>query len=178
MVHSLENYAKVMIVRLPITPLPGQVTRFSANRHYNDVTMSAMASQITVFSTVCSTIGSGAHQRKHQSTASLALCVEFIGDRWIPTQKASNAENVSIWWRHHASPTDTRSQNNVPIIWQGSSPINVRSCDMHHYIATGSQESPGNLRIQIMFHIHGDQIGLGLHCHLKRLGKWFNATST
>ena len=23
-------------------------------------------------------------------------------DRWIPRAKASNAENVSIWWRHHA----------------------------------------------------------------------------
>ena len=26
---------------------------------------------------------------------------EFTGDRWIPPQKASNAEDVSIWWRHH-----------------------------------------------------------------------------
>ena len=26
---------------------------------------------------------------------------EFTGDRWIPHTKASNAENVSIWWRHH-----------------------------------------------------------------------------
>ena len=26
---------------------------------------------------------------------------EFTGDRWIPAQRASNAENVSIWWRHH-----------------------------------------------------------------------------
>ena len=25
----------------------------------------------------------------------------FTGDRWFPTQRASNAENVSIWWRHH-----------------------------------------------------------------------------
>ena len=31
------------------------------------------------------------------------LCGEFIGDRWIPhpVQRASNAENVSIWWHHH-----------------------------------------------------------------------------
>ena len=29
------------------------------------------------------------------------LCGEFTGDRWIPAQMASNAENVSIWWRHH-----------------------------------------------------------------------------
>ena len=25
---------------------------------------------------------------------------EFTGDRWIPAQRANNAENVSIWWRH------------------------------------------------------------------------------
>ena len=27
----------------------------------------------------------------------------LTGDRWIPAQMASNAENVSIWWRHHGS---------------------------------------------------------------------------
>ena len=26
---------------------------------------------------------------------------EFTDDRWIPPQRASDAENVSIWWRHH-----------------------------------------------------------------------------
>ena len=29
------------------------------------------------------------------------LCGEFTGHRWIPALMASNAENVSIWWRHH-----------------------------------------------------------------------------
>ena len=29
------------------------------------------------------------------------LCGEFTGDRWSPVQRASYAENVSIWWRHH-----------------------------------------------------------------------------
>ena len=28
---------------------------------------------------------------------------EFTGDRWLPAQRASNAENVSVWWRHHGS---------------------------------------------------------------------------
>ena len=31
------------------------------------------------------------------------LCGEYIGDREFPTQKASNAENLSIWWRHDAN---------------------------------------------------------------------------
>ena len=29
------------------------------------------------------------------------LCGEFAGHRWTPAQSASNAENVSIWWRHY-----------------------------------------------------------------------------
>ena len=41
--------------------------------HYNDVIMSAMASQITGVSIVCSAVSSGADQRKHQSSASLAF---------------------------------------------------------------------------------------------------------
>ena len=41
--------------------------------HYSDIMMSTMASQITGISIVCSTIHSGADQRKHQSYASLAF---------------------------------------------------------------------------------------------------------
>ena len=59
--------------------------------------MGAMASLTIVYSTVYS----GADQRKHQSPASLAFVREFTGDWLIPTQRASNAENISIWLRHH-----------------------------------------------------------------------------
>ena len=41
--------------------------------HYSDVIMSAMASQITGVSIVCSTFRSGPDQREHQSSASLAF---------------------------------------------------------------------------------------------------------
>ena len=41
--------------------------------HYNDVIMSMMASQISGFSIVCSTVSSGLDQRTHQSPASLAF---------------------------------------------------------------------------------------------------------
>ena len=64
--------------------------------------MSAVASQITGASIVYSATCAGADQRKHQSSASLPLWVEFTGDRWNPRiQRASKAENVSFWWRHH-----------------------------------------------------------------------------
>ena len=63
--------------------------------------MGTMASQITSLTIVYSTIYSGADQRKHQSSASLAS-VRGIHRGPIPAQMASKAENVSIWWRHHA----------------------------------------------------------------------------
>ena len=54
--------------------------------------MSTIASHITSLTIVYSTVYPGADQSKHQSSASLA----FV---WL--NMASNAENVSIWWRHH-----------------------------------------------------------------------------
>ena len=41
--------------------------------HYSDVIMSTMVSQITGVSMVCSTVYSGADERKHQSSTSLAF---------------------------------------------------------------------------------------------------------
>ena len=61
--------------------------------HYSDVIMSAMKSQITGVSSVCSTVCWGADQTKLLRSASLA--------GGFPSHEASNAENVSVWWRHH-----------------------------------------------------------------------------
>ena len=69
--------------------------------HYNDVIMGEIASQITSLTMVYSAVYSGEDQRKHQSSASLT----FV--RGIPAQMASNAENVSIWWRHHGTCDDS-----------------------------------------------------------------------
>ena len=64
--------------------------------------MTTMASQITSLTIVYSTVYSGADQRKHQSSASLAICAGNSPETSeFPAQMASNAENVSIWWRHH-----------------------------------------------------------------------------
>ena len=67
----------------------------------NDV-MSTIASQITNLTIVYSTVYSGADQRKHQSSASLAFVWGIHrGPVNSPAQMASNAENVSIWGCHH-----------------------------------------------------------------------------
>ena len=48
-------------------------TRRYTKMHYGDVIMGMIASQITSFTIVYSTVYSGANQRKHQSSASLAF---------------------------------------------------------------------------------------------------------
>ena len=70
--------------------------------HYSNVIMSTMASQITGVSVVCSTVCSGADQRKHQSSASLAFVRgNPLVTGGFPSKRASDMENVSIWWCHH-----------------------------------------------------------------------------
>ena len=75
----------------------------AASIHFNDVIMGTMASQITSLTIVVySTVYSGADQRKYQSSGVIDLCVgnsPVTGE--FPAQMVSNAENVSIWWRHH-----------------------------------------------------------------------------
>ena len=53
---------------------------FETKLHLGDVIMSAMASQITSLMNVYSTVYSGADQRKHQSSASLAFVMGI--HRW------------------------------------------------------------------------------------------------
>ena len=60
----------------------GMINLRSLFRHYSDVIMGAIASQITSLTIIYSTVYSDADQ--HQSSASLAFEREFTGDRWIP----------------------------------------------------------------------------------------------
>ena len=74
--------------------------------HFNrsDVFMSAMASQITSLTIIYSTIYSRRRSKKTSKLRVTGLCEgsspvtgEFLA------QRASNAESVSMWWRHHVS---------------------------------------------------------------------------
>ena len=65
--------------------------------------MGTVASQITSRTIAYTAVYSDVDQSKHQSSASLAfVCMgNSPGTGEFPAQMASNAENVSIWWRHH-----------------------------------------------------------------------------
>ena len=69
--------------------------------HHSDVIMDVIASQITSLTIVYSTVYSSVDQRKCQSSASLAFVRRIHRSGEFPAQIASNAKNVSIWWRHH-----------------------------------------------------------------------------
>ena len=85
------------------------VTSAIFTNNYNDVIMSAMASQITsrlltqpfIHAQIKESIKTPRHW---------PLWGEFTGDRWIPRTMASNAENVSIWRHHVMSTFDTVTQ--------------------------------------------------------------------
>ena len=60
--------------------------------HYSDAIISAMASQIISLTIVYSIIYSGEDQEKTSKLRVTGLCAG---------NSPENAENVSIWWRHH-----------------------------------------------------------------------------
>ena len=90
---KLNNVSKrgVQITKKPMKPHDHSSWLF-LHIYYNDVIMNTMASSITSLTIVYATVYSDADQRKHQSSP---VTADF------PVQMASNAENVSIWWRHH-----------------------------------------------------------------------------
>ena len=72
-----------------------------AVHRYSDVIMSAMASQITAVSMVSSTVCSDAYNKKTKNRVTGLYEGKLPVTGEFPSQRASNAENVSIWWRHH-----------------------------------------------------------------------------
>ena len=63
--------------------------------------MGAIASQITSLTTVYSIVYSDADKKKTSKLRVTGHCAgNSPGTSEFPAQMASNAENVSIWWRH------------------------------------------------------------------------------
>ena len=97
----------------------GKLYQYPKCSHYDDVIMGTIASQITSLTSVYSTVCSGADQRKHQSSASLAFVWGIhrgpvnSPHKWPVTRKMFPFDNVimrrrlffsclgfHIWWHH------------------------------------------------------------------------------
>ena len=66
-------YARRGVRYIPWELQPGEPVPRTVLKHYDDVIMGTIASQITSLTSVYSTVYSGADQSKHQSSASLAF---------------------------------------------------------------------------------------------------------
>ena len=112
--HGIKHYTELNTTEWQLKlcsdyELCGQLGVFFG-LHYNNVIMGAIACQITSLTIVYSTDYSDADKRKHQSSASLAF---LRGIHRGPVnsphaQMAIDAENVSIWWRHHVLDKSVR----------------------------------------------------------------------
>ena len=70
--------------------------------HYNDIIIGAIASPINILTMVYSTVYSDADKK----TIKLRVTGLCAGNSPGASEcMASNAENVSIWWRHHENET-------------------------------------------------------------------------
>ena len=107
----------------------GKKRRISAQLyHYIDVVMVAIASQITSLIIVNSTVDSGADQRKHQSSASLAFVWGIhrwpvhSPHKWPVTRKMFPFDDVIMWieqwssiikWSIFSKITNSRSYRSL-----------------------------------------------------------------
>ena len=70
--------------------------------HYKDVIISTITSQITSLTIGYSSVYSRRRSKKTSKLHVTGLCERnspVTGE--FPAQRASNSENVPIWWRHH-----------------------------------------------------------------------------
>ena len=63
--------------------------------------MGAIASQITSLTIVYSTVYSGADKKTSKLLVTVLCAMNSPGTGEFSAQSTSNADNVSIWWRHH-----------------------------------------------------------------------------
>ena len=101
--HSFGDYSwhHYRILRKSPTSQTTWHTQYPPS-HYNDVIMSAIAPQITNLTIVYSNVYSRRRSKKTSKLRVTGLCAgnkPVTGE--LSAQRASNAENVSIWWRHH-----------------------------------------------------------------------------
>ena len=81
-----------------------QTDGWTTRKHYSDIIMSVMASQITSFTIVYSTVYLFMHRSKKTSKLRVTGLCEGNSplSSEFPAQSASTAENVSSWWSYHA----------------------------------------------------------------------------
>ena len=142
---SIWNYRENLVITinycLNIAPSPKSIKQYLMY-HYSAVIRSAMASQITSVSIVWSSGCSGADKDIYiKAPHHWPLWWESIGDWWIPSQRASNAEIVSIWWRYNvpsASIYEVQPYNNLFTENNGWDYSSIRQSQINYFVFWGT----------------------------------------
>ena len=103
--------------------------------HYNDVIMTTIASQITSLPVV---LLNRLFRGRSKKTSKLRVTGFCVGNSLGPVnfpQRASNAENVSIWWRHHV----LSAKDCCRLLYRRTEPIPIKRCSI---IYTKYKEHP------------------------------------
>ena len=121
---SLEESVSILFLQpgknctRTILPVPSR-SRWRSSSHYNDVIMSTMASQISSLAIVYLTVNSRCISKKISKLRVTGLCEGNLPVTCeFPAQRASNAENVSIWWRHRDGTDDCE----LSFLWYQNDP--------------------------------------------------------
>ena len=123
--------------------------------------MGAMASEITSLTSVYST---GLFRRRPKKTFKLRVTGLWEGNSpgtgEFPSQMASNAENVSIWWRHHHMTIFS----DVPLFWHITHSETIRSSGWLFWSSLGTLKLALNVSSEDQGS-HRDGLSVSLYRH-------------
>ena len=136
-IHAHRNHRSHVLLLVSIPIVTGWDGRnllwemFAVQRYmkyYNDVIMGNMGSISPVSPLFAQPVIQEQIKENIKAPLRWLLCGEFTGDQWIPPQIAGNAENVSIWWRHHGRISiDWDWTSFIHHFWQSTCKRSVKS---------------------------------------------------
>ena len=100
----LINFWWELNINMLLQPINSYIITVTPNDYHQQITSTRLFSQPFVKANI---------KENSKARVTGSLWGESTGDWWTPTQRASNAENVSIWWRHH----DSHTHIYICIIW-------------------------------------------------------------
>ena len=107
---NLRNYYPVhRRIKVYILSKLQSLVQYFNQIHYNYDIMATMASQSLASRLFTESFIRAQIKENIKAPRRCPLCGEFTGTGEFPTQRASNVENVSVWWRQHVRGMRYRS---------------------------------------------------------------------
>ena len=171
---KLHNYVWYN-VSLPISDFETPWLTKCMTRHYNDVIMSMIASQITSLTIVYSTFYSGADQRKHQSSASLAVVRGIHRNsphKWPVTREMFPFDDVIMDLGTPSVNSPQTSLHRIPRRLSNDDRNNPSCMTTFHLGQPAMWTRKGKVRARLIKSTHLLRFPLSLPCIILRIRCW------